>query len=132
MKKIVEYATLHAPHFHLSGVNLGDKLDSRPKGRQGLMLQWDAEDKELLVIYQGRVEHVPETNVKSYVLKDELPPSAIVKEVPKVNEAPIHQAPDKMMARPPRATAQVSTPTQHVFAGPGAGDTGQAPPKAII
>ncbi len=132
MKKIVEYATLHAPHFHLSGVNLGDKLDSRPKGRAGLTLQWDTDDKELLVIYAGRVEHVPETNVKSYALKDELPPPAIVKEVPKAVEPATPQAPDKAMGRPARATAQVSTPTQHVFAGPGAGDTGQAPPKAII
>lgn len=128
MRKPVEYAHLHAPHFHLSGINLGDKLDARMKGRQGLLLQWDTEDKELLVIYQGRVEHVPETNVKSYAVLGEKPSTERESPI----EKPQPQAPDKNMARPPRVSAQVSTPQSHVFAGPGAGDTGQALPKAII
>lgn len=105
MKVAVELAHLNAPHFHITGKSLGDRLDTRTS--RELKLEWDDETKELAITWGGRTGYAVSSNVKSY-----FPFEAI----PIQSAAP---APPKLEKR----TAQVSTPMDHVFAGPGAGKT---------
>jgi hypothetical protein len=100
----VEFAALHAPHFHLSGANLTDKLDTR--SRAGMKLEWEDERRRLYVTWQGCEMMVPEANVK-----------ALAFHAPKkIN--PVTTPPSTLEGR---KSAQVSTPQSHVFAGVGHG-----------
>ncbi len=124
MKVDLEFVELHSPLFMSDhkqlGKNFGTKIDH--KKHPGMTLVYDRVEKELLVSHGGREAIIPLTNVVS------MTPS-ILKVLPL--EQP--KVADPELARP-RATAQVSTPTSHVFAGKGHGETGQEKPKgkAII
>ncbi len=95
----VEYAELQTVLF-LSGTNLGQKLD--PTKRSGLGLVFDNEKKRLIVSYSGKIAQVPEPNVAYWI-----------EGKPQVEE--------KTAMKKVQFSAQVSTPQDHVFAGPGGG-----------
>ena len=107
-------ADLHDVIF-VGGKNLTGKLDARPKGTAGLKLQWDEEEDELVVTYQGETGRMPHTGVKIYFTSEGNEKHSGLKEVN------VHQT---QHANPAARGAQVSTPQGHVFAGPGAGKTG--------
>lgn len=131
MKINLEFAELHAPLFH-AGYNLGLKLD--PKQRKDLSLVFDQETNELLVTYNGKTSHVTITSIHSYVPAS-LPASVQVSMAEKLKDAQKNYvAPVPLPTQPAAAfdatMAQVGSPHDHVFAGPGGGDTGQqAVPK---
>jgi hypothetical protein len=100
----VEFAALHAPHFHISGMNLTDKLDTR--SRPGLKLEWEEERGRLYVTWQSCEMWLPEGNVR-----------AIAEAAPKKGEPVVVPVVTPEM----RKSAQVSTPQSHVFAGVGHG-----------
>ncbi len=112
MRIPVEVAYLHSPHFHIAGAtgkSLQDRLDARVPGCD-LKIEWDTESKELCVTHGGREAHIPESNVKSYF--------------PYVEEQKVKTLKPAATARAAeRIKAQVSTPQDHVFAGPGGGKT---------
>ncbi len=94
----LEFAQLHYPLF-LAGKNHGVKLFNKA----GVSLAYDRAEKELIVIYSGKTAIIPSSNIASM----ERPQSSTQKEVP----APAPRG---------KIKAQVSTPTDHVFAeGPG-------------
>lgn len=99
MKQVV-FAELHSPLF-LNGKNFGQKLWSKA----GLELIYDQEEKELLATYMGKTAHLPSTSVHSW--EEGVPVQLAVIEEPIVPKKKIQ--------------AQVSTPTGHVFEGPGKG-----------
>lgn len=106
MKIDVELAYLHNPHFHISGINgknMGDRLDTRT--HHDMVLQYDRDVKELYVTWGGREACIPESNVKSYF-------PFVGEERPKAK---------KVQAPVGAIKAQVSTPQDHVFKGPGGG-----------
>lgn len=107
MKIPVELAYLHGPHFHAfgqTGKNLSERLDTR--ATKDLHLMYDDEAKELEVTWGGRTAHVPDSNVRSYF--------------PFVDgHAPVAKKITPMQS----IKAQVATPMDHVFAGPGGGKT---------
>ena len=98
----LKHAELHNPLF-LSGTNLQMKLD--PSKRDGLDLVYDREEKELLVTYKDDTAIIPSSNVASMIPGTVVKPKAIT-----------HHAVATIKA-------QVSTPQDHVFAGPGQGKT---------
>jgi hypothetical protein len=103
----LSYAELHSVLF-LGGVNHGLKLgDVYKKGHE---LIYDRAEKELIVRFSDKKgDHeaiIPLTNVASMHPRKEAKP------------IPIEQALPQPTAR---ASAQVSSPTDHVFAGPGKG-----------
>lgn len=111
MKIAIELANLHSPHFHMSGIggkNMGDKLDVR--SARDIKIEWNTETKQLEVSWNGRIGLIPESNIKSM-----FPQEATVIEMPVNKSSPIRKE--------TRSTAQVETPQDHVFAGPGAGKT---------
>lgn len=137
----IKYAELHTSLF-LSGTNLGLKLITSGLGkRTGLSLSYDRPNKELLVTFNGNTAIVPTTNVVSMVPGDsgaEEAPSTPVLQHPgevgaqlaqahttqRMQEQGIATASPKNKNAPkvnsnPSANAQVSTPTSHVFQGPG-------------
>ena len=103
----IEFAELHNALF-MAGVNLQLKLD--PKKREGMVLEYYREFKELHVKYKDKTAIVPTTNVSAMIPASEVdvqdPATAQVTPMGKV-------------------TAQVSSPMDHVFAGPGHGKTGK-------
>lgn len=107
MKVPVELAHLNAPHFHITGKSLGERLDTRVM--RDLKLEWDDETKELAITWGGRTGYAVSSNVKAYFPFDAIPlhPSLSPPQLPKLE----------------KRTAQVSTPQDHVFAGPGGGKT---------
>ena len=105
MKTKIAWVHLHAPLFHFSGANLGDKLD--PRVRQGLTMEYCEEQRHLYVSYNNATQRVPETTIISMV------------EASNVVALPKAQVP-----APGPIEAQVETPTSHVFAGKGKGQTG--------
>lgn len=115
MRTDIQWAELHAPLF-LAGTNLGQKLD--PAKRMGLKMEYDEERRHLYVTYNNRSCRIPETSVLSMVENEKVIPIS-VREPVAVNAGSIPTKPFE---------AQVSTPTSHVFAGAGAGQTGQEPP----
>ncbi len=117
MKTEIEWAELHAPLF-LAGTNLGQKLD--PKKRTGLKMIYDEDKRHLYVIYNAQMARVPETSVLSMVERQVI---ATAKLVIESNDPVITPGTFNPHA------AQVETPMSHVHAGPGAGQTGQEPPK---
>lgn len=102
MRTEIVWAELHSPLF-LAGTNLSQKLDI--KKRPGLVMQFDEEKHQMYVTFNGNTARVPEPSILSMVEgKAEEP-----------KKAPAVRGPIK---------AQASSPHDHVFAGPGAGDTG--------
>lgn len=95
----LEFAELHSPLFFL-GKNFGLKLDNNKF--RGIKLSYDRDASWLVVGWDNRVTYVPSTNVVNMTPVDTSKPKAAPK------------AAEKM-------TAQVSSPTDHVFAGPGGG-----------
>ena len=86
------------------GASLG--TNANVASRSGLKMVYDREEKELIITLNG---------IKAIVL-----PSNIISMIP------AQEVPAKGPAEPPKATkpvktAQASSPTSHVFAGPGAG-----------
>jgi hypothetical protein len=110
MSKIaLSYAELHNPLF-LSGTNHGQKLQ---QGAKGIDLQYDRKEKELLVLFNGKLAIIPSSNVASMTLL----------ELPK---EPVAEIPRDFSVKPVgKLRAQASTPMDHVFAGPGQGKTGE-------
>ena len=105
----LSFAELQAPFF-LAGTNLGQKLD--PAKRTGLALWYDRAEKELLVSYEGKVSIVPtSSNVISMTPED---PTALKVEGPKAQKPKV-QGPNTLTSL---ASAQASTPQDHVFAKP--------------
>ncbi len=120
MRTKIEWAELHAPLF-LAGTNLGLKLD--PTKRGGLTLDYCEEKRHLYASFGGKTARIPETSVLSMVEAPLLTKAEVAHIVAHQNN-PLAQIPGL-------DSAQVSTPMSHVHAGPGAGQTGQEPPKAI-
>lgn len=112
----LKFVELHKPLF-IAGTNMGEKLDSYK--REGLQLQYDPEEEMLLVWYKDALALVPrdtvacmwpinihETNYKKPTFT-----------------LPVKKPVEAAQANP-KITAQVSGPGQHVFNGPGHGETG--------
>ncbi len=103
----LKFAELHNPLF-LAGKNFGLKLD--PAHAAGLTLNYDREEKELLVEWRGEIGIIPSSNIACMVVGQS------VKRVEQVHHA--------MTATP--QSAQVESPMSHVFAGSGHGKTGKS------
>ena len=142
MKIELVFAELHTALF-LAGTNLGLKLNKTHTGlgqRTGLHLIYDREEKELLVYWNKSLAIVPSTNVASMtpanpeVLGD-LPAELDVKPVMAITPRPnqtlkeVATTVNTTKTKSGKTNAQVSTPTGHVFEGPGAGLTGIEGPK---
>jgi hypothetical protein len=82
MKIDLSFAELHNALF-LGQANLQLKLD--PKRRSGLVLQYDRDEKELLVYFGGELAIVPASNISSLTPKD----PTVLGPVPGVIRAPI-------------------------------------------
>ena len=105
MKVDVKFAELHSPLF-LNGKNCGLKIFNKDQ----IKIVYDTEEKELLVTYMGKTAHLPSTSVHSW---EEFTES----DKPKgVGQPAAEQLPKRG-----RPSAQASTPTGHVFEGPGNG-----------
>lgn len=121
----LRFAEIHAPLFLMGdkGTNLGTKLD--PAKRKGLTLEYDREEKELLVTFDNMEAIIPVTNVATMI-----PETKETKKVAAKAEAAakLDLATQAERATRPAVNAQVSGPQMHVHAGPGAGQTGQDDP----
>lgn len=101
------FAELHSPLFigtRTTGKNMGLKLFNE----KGVTLVYDTVEKELLVSYQNVTSHLPTTSVHCYQ-----PMTAETANKTEIKEVPV--IPHK------KIKAQVSGPTDHVFAGEGSG-----------
>lgn len=137
----IKYAELHTALF-LGGTNLGLKLITSGLGRRtGLSLSYDRANKELLATFNNATAIIPTTNVASMVVGDsteEASPTPPVLTHPGEVGAQLAQAQTEQRMQTqgistptsknkntpkvnsnPSASAQVSTPTSHVFQGPG-------------
>lgn len=118
MKVELSFAELHTSLF-LGGTNWGLKLyKKQPKGE--LLLAYDRQAKELLIKHKKDIAIVPSSNVASMTPMPE--------SLEEVNEehgkAPNPLVPAKAKPGPkPNLSAQVGSPSDHVFQGPGAGKT---------
>ncbi len=92
---------LHTPIF-VGGHNLGAKLDAGR--RKDLDMQYDGKGQLLFVTFNGETAMVPVPAIASMVAE------TFKRETPSV-----------LKAAKPVVDAQVSSPTGHVFAGPGKG-----------
>lgn len=101
----MEFADLHNDLFFI-GKNFGKKLDK--KKFAGISLVFDTDFMWLEVGWNKRKTVVPVTNVGNMTFPD----NEIVAAVAAVASIVT-----------PRSGAQASSPTEHVFAGPGAGKT---------
>jgi hypothetical protein len=124
MTKIaLKFAELHTPLF-LAGTNLGLKLN--PRERKGLEIEYDRAEKELWVHWNGGMAIVPSTNVASMTLWQADAALLTTDKIGLDSGAAILGARDVEVVPLPlitktKVSAQVSTPTSHVFEGPGAG-----------
>lgn len=114
MSRIVDvrFAVLHEG-FIFAGRNFDAKLDLHRYS--DLKLQYDRDEKELLVSYNGEVLNMPHTNVKGYQIGEFKSRYAPQVSHPQVANVAI--------------TAQVETPHSHVHAGPGAVKRAAKPAK---
>lgn len=110
MAKIkIKTAYLHNT-FLLSGKNFGPTIESEKI--TGIDMVYDQIEKELWLTYKGITGFAPSTNVSFLV-----PLQTALENV-------LQSEPPTIQSRA-KKTAQVSTPTGHVFEGPGHGQTGQ-------
>lgn len=114
MKIAIESADLHNPIF-LAGTNLQKKLD--PSKRMGLQLTYDMDKEHLLVHYKSRVLIVPLANVSGM----DVPESLVYLFAPAEDQPAVRAAAPMSTFPGGKIKAQVSSPTDHVFAGPGGG-----------
>lgn len=106
----IQIAQLHSPIF-VGGKNFSDKL--QPLLIAGLQINYDRKEKELLIDYKGIKAIVPATNIVSMTpMTEEIKKGAV-------------EAPVLIPVAVNKVTAQYESPMSHVFAGPGAGKTGQ-------
>lgn len=104
-RKPLEFVALHAPYFHITGRNLGDKIDTRV--RKDVKLEWEPKTQLVYVTVDGVEGFFPAVgNLKG----------AFVTAPAKIN--PVTTPPSTAEGR---KNAQVSTPQSHVFAGAGHG-----------
>lgn len=106
MKIDIEFAELHSPLFFL-GKNFGMKLDHAKYPE--ITLTYDSDPDWLVVGWKGRVTFVPTPNVANMTPREK-------KGAAKVAEL----KPGRVVVEP-SLSAQVETPTSHVFAGEGKG-----------
>lgn len=99
----VGFAELHNALF-LGGKNFGLKIDL--KRHSDIKMQYDLDEKELLVTWGAKTAHIPHSNVAYYI-----PGPA--------EDRKLAQTAHPMVAG--IASAQVETPFGHVHAGPGRG-----------
>lgn len=127
MRTPIKWAELHGSIF-LAGSNLLSKLD--PSKRLGLVMEYDEQRRHLYVTYNGQTARVPETSVLSMVEAEQVVRSGravvgldvgLVESGSTTVTVPVATNGGTFTI----ATAQVSTPQSHVFAGPGGGQTGQ-------
>lgn len=105
-----KFAQLHTALF-LAGTNFGLNIDAE-KGRfKGLNMVWDRENKELHVFHKDDVAVIPSSNVASVIPFNKLDLGSLAPKaeitVVEVKAPPVTK----------KLKAQVSTPTDHVFAG---------------
>lgn len=112
MRTKIQWAELHAPLF-LAGVNLGQKIPSA-KHKSGFAMEYDEAKRHLYVTYNNATARIPETSVLSMV---EAKDGGVITTDNLIDH--IASVAAKAME------AQVETPTSHVFAGPGKGQTGR-------
>ncbi len=105
----VGFAELHGSIF-VNGKNLTTKLDTHHN--KALVMKYDAEEKELLVTWNGVTSHIPSTNIMHYI-----PGPAVDRKITQSSAPVTFNAPVR---------AQVESPMSHVHAGPGHGQTGLA------
>jgi hypothetical protein len=131
----LKFAETHGPVFLTAGdkgYNLKNKLNV--KERKGLKLQYDAETELMHVEYNGFKALVPSTNIVVMIPWDsEMSAPKTPDEPERVSADAVRDAQraDTPTGAPPTLKqgikqsidAQVSTPTDHVFAGPGKGKT---------
>ena len=115
MKIPLSFAELHVPLF-LGGKNFGLKLDD--KKFLGLDLMYDQAEKELWITHNEKTAIIPTSNVVSMTPRPDTDGGPL----------PLKSGPLQMPAAMPgkfssKISAQVSTPTSHVF-GEGPGHTG--------
>ncbi len=114
-KVTVGWVHLHAPLF-FARKNFKEKVDVRtdksPDGKL-LTMEYDRTEKELVVRCGDYEQFIPVTNIRGYEA------IATTKKIPAIQ-------PTSNVGANPKITAQVSGPHDHVFAGQGAGQTGQA------
>lgn len=118
MRTPIQWAELHSPLF-LSGKNLSQKLD--PNKVDGLSMEFDEEKHQLYVTYKNPTPAMGMPAVSTARVPEPSILSMVEGEVKKRKETP--------MVVPKVVKAQASSPQDHVFAGLGAGETGQAKPK---
>ena len=106
------FVQLHAgDSMFFAGKNFQTKLDA--KRDLGLKLTYDTEEKELNVQYAGQTTQVPSTSIFHYQ------PIKGNEDIKAVKTHTNHAMKKGI------SSAQVQTPTDHVFKGPGAGQTKQ-------
>jgi hypothetical protein len=115
MRTKIEWAELRAPLF-LAGTNLSTKLDHKIKG--GVLMEYDEDKRNLFVTFNGHVARIPEASIL-----------VMVEKATWTEEAKATKAAEVATGKP--LEAQASTPTSHVHAGLGGGDTGQTKPKPL-
>ena len=126
----LKFAELHSPLFMSAtggkGINMGSKLNSTGGlgHKVGISLFYDRLNKELHVWYQGEVAIIPSTNVASMTPID---PSDVSTAPELAIPVPQPVASPVLATQPiptKKVSAQVSSPQDHVFQGPGAGKNG--------
>lgn len=108
-------AELHSV-INIGGKNMKLKIDTRHRADPGpaCKLQWDKENRELLITWNGETAHMPEPAVNGYFPVEG-------NEQHSGKAATLNAHPTQVAGAAIRA--QVTTPQAHVFAGPGAGKT---------
>ena len=104
----IKFAEVHNPLF-LAGKSFGTKLD--PGKLAGLSLEYDPENRWLIVHWDKETGFVPLSNVACMV------EGVVEKKAAQITHPIVAGI---------QATAQVSTPFGHVFEGMGAGKTGKS------
>lgn len=113
----LEFCELHGPIF-VKGTNLPPKLvvGDAPGQRRDIKLFYDRSHREVHVHFKDKIAIVPRENVASMVEKTADIPT--FKGLAESLDRTANTVMEKM-------TAQVDTPQNHVFAGPGKGKTGR-------
>lgn len=124
MKIKIKEVSLHNG-INFGGVNFKDRLDT--KTRTGLVLIYDREYNDLLVVYNDGVTLVPGSNIKNVVpvdvndLLDADFQHTVVTKPLSTEVLTIANVPSAAMVAGVSSKAQVSHPHDAVFAGLGAG-----------